>query len=91
LVILKFVTILNALKIVGDYLLQGYTLTISRKDNAHFLTANRSEVFQIYYSSPEAFFSKEKPLEFIIDNDPAGKVTGFYFNQGGAKKSAKKL
>ena len=84
-------TIINALKIVGDYLLQGYTLTISRKDNAHFLTANRSEVFQIYYSSPEAFFSNELPLEFIIDNDPAGKVTGFYFNQGGAKKSAKKL
>ena len=84
-------TIINALKIVGDYLLQVDTLTISRKDNAHFLTANRSEVFQIYFSSPEAFFSKEMPLEFIIVNDPAGKVTGFYFNQGGAKKSAKKL
>ena len=84
-------TIINALKIVVDYLLQGYTLKISRKDNAHFLTVNPSKVFQIYYSSPEAFFSKEMPLEFVIDNDPAGKMTGFYFNQGGAKKSAKKL
>lgn len=75
----------------GDYLLQGDTLTISRKDNAHFLTVNRSEIFQIYYSSPDAFFSKDLPLEFMIENDQAGKVTGFYFNQGAAKKSAKKL
>jgi len=75
----------------GDYLLEGDTLTISRKANAHFLTVNRSEVSQIYFSAPAVFFSKDLPLEFTFTKDAAGKVTGIYFKEGDKEMRAKKL
>jgi len=75
----------------GDYLINGDTITISRKGSQSFFTVNRSEVYKIYFSSPEDFFAKEITIVFSFEKDAAGKVTGFYFKRGERKMSAVKL
>lgn len=85
------VTAALADRYAGDYLLEGDTITISRKANAFFLTVNRSEVFRIDFSAPAIFFSKDLPLEFTFTKDSTGKVTGIYFKEGDRERRAKKL
>ena len=75
----------------GDYFLDGDTITVSHKGTQQLLTVNRSQVFTIYYTSPTEFFSKDIPLEFIIEKDAAGKLSGFYFMQEGKKMTVRKL
>ena len=75
----------------GDYFLNGDTITISHKANEQLLTVNRSQVFTIYYSSLTEFFSKDLPLEFIVEKNEEGKLSGFYFMQQEKKLVARKL
>ncbi|MDP9230674.1 MAG: beta-lactamase family protein, partial [Bacteroidota bacterium] len=75
----------------GDYFLDGDTLSISRKGNEVSLIVNRSQTFNLYFSSPEDFFTNEIPLEFRFEKDAAGKVKDFYFKQGDQEMRATRL
>lgn len=92
-VVKKIVPVADSLLDVyaGDYLLDGDTLNISKKGNEVLLIVNRSQVFTIYFTSPEDFFTKDIPLDFKFERDAAGKVKDFYFKQGGRERRAKRL
>jgi len=75
----------------GDYLINGDTITISRKGSQSLFTVNRREVYKIYFSSPEEFFAKEITILFSFEKDATGKVTGFYFKRGERKMTALRI
>ena len=75
----------------GDYLINGDTITISRKGSQSLFTVNRREVYKIYFSSPEEFFAKEITILFSFEKDATGKVNGFYFKRGDRKMTAVKI
>ncbi len=75
----------------GNYFLNRDTINISKKGNEVLLIINRSEIFNIYFSSADEFFSKEIPLEFKFEKDKDGKVQDFYFKQGEQELRAKRL
>jgi CubicO group peptidase (beta-lactamase class C family) len=92
-VVKKLVTVSDSLldAYEGNYFLNGDTINISRKESQVLLTVNHIQTFNIYFSSPEDFFTKDIPLEFRFEKDAAGKVKDFYFKQGSQEMRAKRL
>jgi CubicO group peptidase (beta-lactamase class C family) len=75
----------------GNYILDADSINISKKGKQVSITINRNETFNLYFSSSDEFFTTEIPLEFKFEKDVPGRVTGFYFKQGGQEVRVRKL
>lgn len=75
----------------GNYFLQGDSISISRKGKQLVMTINNTETFNLFFSSPDEFFTTEIPLEFKFEKDKQDKIKGFYFKQGGQEVRVKRL
>lgn len=68
----------------GKYVLNKDTVTISSDNGIPMLRVSNGEVYRIYFSSEQDFFSPELPFDLKFEKDSSGKVTDIYFkNQGG--------
>ena len=75
----------------GNYFLNGDSINISRHGSEVLLTVNHVQIFPIYFTSPEDFFTRDINLELKFERDAAGKVKDFYFKQGTQEMRAKRL
>jgi len=75
----------------GNYALEGDTINISKNEDGFFLTVNRREIFRMYFSDANEFFSRDISLEFKFEKDEQGKTKDFYFKQGDRELRAMKF
>ncbi len=68
----------------GKYVLNKDTVTIVTENGKVILHVSNGEVYRVYFSNEEDFFSPEIPFDLKFEKDSTGKVTDIYFkNQGG--------
>lgn len=72
----------------GEYVLDKDTITISSYNGRTILQISNGEVYRIYFSSEQDFFSPELPFDLKFEKNISGKVTDIYFkNQGGEHRA----
>ncbi len=72
----------------GKYVLNKDTVTISSDNGRTIFHVSNGEVYRIYFSSEQDFFSPELPFGLKFEKDNSGKVTDIYFkNQGGEHRA----
>jgi CubicO group peptidase (beta-lactamase class C family) len=69
---------------IGKYVLDKDTVTITSDNGKAMLHVSNGEVYRIYFSTEQDFFSPELPFDLKFEKDSSGKVTDIYFkNRGG--------
>ena len=68
---------------VGKYVLNKDTVTISSENGKTMLRVSNGEVYRIYFSSEQDFFSPELPFDFKFEKDSNGKVVDINLNNHG--------
>ncbi|MEP7236552.1 MAG: serine hydrolase domain-containing protein [Ferruginibacter sp.] len=72
----------------GKYVLNKDTVTITSDIDKIVFHVSNGEVYRVYFSTDEDFFSPELPFDFKFEKDSSGKVTDIYFkNQGGEHRA----
>jgi hypothetical protein len=74
----------------GRYVLDKDTLNVSF-DKKPMLIVNNQEVYSIYFSREEDFFSPDLPFELRFEKDDKGIVKAIYFKNRGREFRANKL
>ena len=75
----------------GKYVLDKDTVTISSNDGKAMLNVSNGEVYRIYFSTEQDFFSPGLPFELKFEKDSSGKVTDIYFKNHGSENRAMRL
>jgi CubicO group peptidase (beta-lactamase class C family) len=74
----------------GKYVLNKDTVTVASDNGKVFLHVSNGEVYRVYFSTEEAFFSPELPFDLRFEKDSSGKVTDVYFkNEGGEHRAVR--
>ncbi|RYF90653.1 MAG: class A beta-lactamase-related serine hydrolase [Chitinophagaceae bacterium] len=74
----------------GKYEIGGDTVSVNITGQPK-LIINNQEIYPIYFSSQDEFFSTDLPFNLKFEKDEAGKVKGIYFKNNGGEQRARKL
>jgi CubicO group peptidase (beta-lactamase class C family) len=75
----------------GKYVLNKDTVTMSSDNDKMILRVSNGEVYQVYFSDEENFFSPELPFDLKLEKNSSGKVIDIYFKNQGSEFRAIRL